>query len=72
MSVRGLKGDISVYALINCRVEANIITPSLLVRSGLNHNKQKLRGYKTLNYQPLIIYRTVSVLYKVTDSFKLK
>ena len=72
MSVKGLKGNISVHALINYKAEADIITLSLLVRSGLNYNRQRLRGYKTLNYQPLIIYRTVSILYKVTDSFKLK
>ena len=72
MSVRGLKGDILVYTLINCGIEADIITPSLLVYSRLNYNGQRLGGYKTLNYQPLIIYRTVSVLYKVMDLFGLK
>ena len=50
MSVRGLKSDILVYAFINCRAEADIITLSLLVCSGLNHDRQKLGGYKTLNY----------------------
>ena len=53
-------------------MEADIITPSLLVHSGLNHDKQKLGKYKTLNYQPLTIYRTASVLYKVIDSIRSK
>ena len=70
--MRGLKSDISIHALINCEVEANIITPSLLVRSGLNHDGQRLGKYKTLNYQPLTIYRTASVLYKVINLFGLK
>ena len=70
--MRGLKGDILVYALIDCGVEADIITPSLLVRSGLNHDRQRLGGYKTFNYQPLTIYGTTSVLYKVIDLFRLK
>ena len=72
MSVRGLKGNILAYTLINCGVEVDIITLSLLVYSRLNYNGQRLGGYKTLNYQPLTIYRTASVLYKVTDLFGLK
>ena len=70
--MRGLKGDILVHALINCKIEVDIVTPSLLIYSGLNHDGQRLRGYKTLNSQPLIIYKTASVLYKVTDLFRLK
>jgi len=72
VSVRGPKGDISVRTLIDCEAEADIVTPSLLARSGLNHDGQRLGGYKTLNHQPLAIYGTASVPYKVTDSFGLK
>ena len=72
VSIRGLKGDILIRALIDCGVETDIITLSLLVYSRLNYNGQRLGGYKTLNYQPLTIYRTVNVLYKVIDSFRLK
>ena len=48
--MRGLKGNILIYALINCGVKANIITPSLLVCSGLNYDGQRLKGYKYQGY----------------------
>ena len=38
VSIRGPKGDIPVYTLIDYRAEADIITPSLLIRSRLNYN----------------------------------
>ena len=39
VSVRGPKGDIPVHTLIDYGAEANIITPSLLIYSGLNYNR---------------------------------
>ena len=61
-----------VYTLINYGAEADIITPFLLKYSRLNYNRQRLEKYKTFNYQPLTIYKTASVLYKVMDLFELK